>query len=198
MHLGAQQHQQKPAGRRRFGPARGSDRLPEWLHTLALVAAAIAAAFVYPLSARADAAVKRGALAPDFALQDLAGRNQRLSEFRGDVVVLTFWAGWCGECRTLLEQLDSELPAAPGETATPVLLGVSLETKPDRARAVADSLHLDFPTLVDTRQQVARLYDVSRLPLTLVLDREGIVREVSESSVFDAALLARIQELSRP
>jgi peroxiredoxin len=196
MHLGAQQHQQKPAGRRRLGPAR-SDRLPEWLHTLALVAAVLAAAIVYPLSARADAAVERGALAPDFALQDTTGHNQRLSEFRGDVVVLTFWAGWCGECRTLLEQIDTELPAGSGEASSPVLLGVSLEAKPERARAVADSLQLDFPTLVDTRQQVARLYDVSRLPLTLVLDREGVVREVYERGVLDAAQLARIQELSR-
>ncbi len=79
-----------------------------------------------------------------------------------------------------------------------MLLGVSLEAKPERARSVAGSMQLDFPTLVDTRQQVARLYDVSRLPLTLVLDREGVVREIYQSGVLDAAQLARIQELSRP
>jgi peroxiredoxin len=189
---------QRPAGLRRSSHFRGGDRLPEWLHTLALAAAALAAALAYPLNARADAPLQRGASAPDFALKDLDGRNQRLSEFRGDVVVLTFWAGWCGECRALLEQLDAELPAGSGEAAGPVLLGVSLEAKPERARSVAGSLQLDFPTLVDTRQQVARLYDVSRLPLTLVVDREGVVREIYQRGVLDAAQLARIQELSRP
>jgi peroxiredoxin len=191
--------QQRPAGLRRSSHFRGGDRLPEWFHILALAAAALAAVLAYPLNARADAQpVQRGASAPDFALKDLDGRNQRLSEFRGDVVVLTFWAGWCGECLELLEQLDSTLPAASGEATSPVLLGVSLEAKPERARSVAGSLQLDFPTLVDTHQQVARLYDVSRLPLTLVLDREGVVREIYRRGVLDAAQLARIQELSRP
>jgi peroxiredoxin len=189
--------QQRPAGLRRSSHFRGGDCLPEWLHTLALAAAAIAAVFAFPLGARADAAVQRGSSAPDFALKDLDGRNQRLSEFRGDVVLLTFWSGWCGDCRALLEQIDAELPAGSGDAARPVLLGVSLEAKPERARAVADSLRLDFPTLVDTRQQVARLYDVSRLPLTLVIDRDGVVREIYERGVLDAAQLARIQELSR-
>jgi peroxiredoxin len=189
--------QQRPHGLRRNSHFRGGDRLPEWLHTLALAAAALAAALAFPLNARADAPLQRGASAPDFALKDLDGRNQRLSEYRGDVVVLTFWAGWCGDCRALLEQIDAVLPQGSGESSSPVLLGVSLEAKPERARAVADSLRLDFPTLVDTRQQVARLYDVSRLPLTLVLDRDGVVREVYERGVLDAAELARIQELSR-
>ena len=189
--------QQRPAGSRRSSHFRGGDRLPEWLHTLALVAAAVAAALAFPLNARAEAPVQRGASAPDFALKDLDGRNQRLSEFRGDVVVLTFWAGWCGECRSLLEQIDAQLRPGPDEAASPVRLGVSLEAKPERARAVAESLRLDFPTLVDSRQQVARLYDVSRLPLTLLLDRDGVVREVYERGALDAAQLARIQELSR-
>jgi peroxiredoxin len=109
-------------------------------------------------------------VAPDFALKAVDGHNVRLSEYRGDPVVLHFWAGWCGPCRESVAALD----ALGLSTGTP-LLGVNLDGV-DRAAAVADSLHLKSPTLVDAQQAVARTYDVAKLPLTLLLDAEGHVR----------------------
>lgn len=163
------------------------------LETLALLAAAVAGLLAFPVLS--DARPATGGAAPDFALKATDGRNLRLSEYRGDVVVLAFWATWCGPCRDTLTQLNS-LPAATGD-ATPIVLGVNLEGDEARAASVAQSLGLDFPTLLDARQSVGRLYDVERLPLTLLLDRDGVVRGAwSQQSISGEEIARQIEELN--
>ena len=170
---------------------RARARLTALAHTVALAAAALAGALFYPLLTHAAPAT--GAQAPDFALKDLAGRNQRLSEFRGDVVVLTFWASHCGPCRMALESAGDAAAALAG---TPVTLGVSLDRDATRAASVAASLGLQYPSLLDAGQAVGRLYDVQHLPTTLLIDREGVVRRTwARDPVPTDVLLQSIREL---
>jgi peroxiredoxin len=166
-------------------------RLMARAHTTALVIAALAGALFLPLLAHS--APSAGAEAPDFALKDLSGRNQRLSEFRGDVVILTFWASYCGPCRDALQAADR---AAAAAGVTPVALGVSLDRDAARAASVAASVGAALPSLLDADQSVARSYDVRHLPLTLLIDREGVVRRAWEQQPVAAEqLIEQIMEL---
>lgn len=118
--------------------------------------------------------------APDFALRSLSGENIRLSEHLGEVVVINFWATWCGPCRQEMPALD-ELHAKY-RLAGMTLLGVNIDdsTAAERAAEMARALKVSYPVLFDDRKEVARAFDVSAMPLTVMIDREGVVRQVFE------------------
>jgi peroxiredoxin len=130
------------------------------------------------LAAHAHAAPPVGQPAPDFALRSFAGNNQRLSEHFGEVVLINFWASWSGPSRQqmpVLEKLHAKY-----QRAGLVLLGVNLDDDAERAREMAHTLRVSYAMLFDTRKDVARRYEVGTMPLTVLIDREGIVRFVAQ------------------
>ena len=119
---------------------------------------------------------KIGVAAPDFALKSSSGKNLKLSEHRGEVVMINFWATWCGPCRQelpLLNRLHEQYRKA-GFT----LLGVNIDDSPDAAQTMAKKLGVTFPVLFDTEKRVSRLYDVNAMPSTVLIDRDGKVRYI--------------------
>jgi peroxiredoxin len=117
-----------------------------------------------------------GQPAPDFALKSSTGENLRLSEYRGDVVMINFWATWCGPCRQempLLDELYSRY-----ERVGFNLLGVNIDDDSNRAMAMIQELGVNFPVLFDARKEVSKMYDVSAMPVTVIVDRQGTVRYV--------------------
>jgi peroxiredoxin len=130
-----------------------------------------------PILASAQSALV-GKAAPDFALRSLRGENIRLSEHSGEVVVVNFWATWCGPCRQEMPQLDELY--AKYRRAGLVLLGVSLDHQKDRATEMAQTLKVAYPVLFDEQRNVSRSYGVDDLPVTLLIDRQGVVRFVSQ------------------
>jgi peroxiredoxin len=119
-----------------------------------------------------------GANAPDFALKSMSGENLRLSEYRGRVVLLTFWASWCGKCRSQLEGLSSLYDRY--SSAGLELLAVSLDTRRRQVEDAMEAANVNYPVLHDVGGEVGQLYEVSSMPLVLLIDREGVVREVFE------------------
>jgi len=147
--------------------------------------------------AAAAAAHLAGAEAPDFVLKSVAGENLRLSEYRGEVVMLTFWANWCGDCRAQLERLGDMQTRY--QDAGVELLAVSLDQSPKQAQNAAAALHATYPVLHDAGGEVGRLYDVTKVPVMVLIDRGGVVREVFEGyrRGNEEQYLARVQALLR-
>ena len=117
-----------------------------------------------------------GQPAPDFALRSSLGENLRLSEYRGDVVMINFWATWCGPCRQEMPLLD-ELYTRYQRVGFN-LLGVNIDDDSSRALAMANELGVSFPVLFDADKDVSRLYAVEAMPVTVLVDREGTIRYV--------------------
>ena len=119
-----------------------------------------------------------GQPAPDFALKSSSGDNLRLSEHRGDVVMVNFWATWCGPCRQEMPLLD-ELYSRYQRVGFS-LLGVNIDDNSSKAMNMISELGVSFPVLFDSRKEVSKLYDVDAMPVTVIIDREGTVRYVHQ------------------
>lgn len=114
--------------------------------------------------------------APDFTLKSLEGTNLRLEEYRGQVVLINFWASWCGPCRQempLLERIHQRYQ----DTGFAVL-GVNVEGEASAARKITDKTKVTFPVLIDAGQKVSEEYEVEAMPSTVVVDRDGVVRYI--------------------
>ena len=138
-----------------------------------------------------------GQTAPDFALKSSTGANVRLSEYRGDVVMINFWATWCGPCRQempLLDELHSRY-----ERVGFSLLGVNIDDDSRKAMNMVSELGVNFPVLFDNRKEVSKMYQVDAMPVTLILDREGTVRHVHQGYKpgYEVKYLDQIRSLLR-
>jgi len=143
------------------------------LYVLNVVAITTALWAAVPAEARMPAV---GSPAPDFTLRSSSGKNLKLSEFRGQVVMINFWATWCAPCREELPHLNRLHQQY--RRAGFVLLGVNIDDNPKAAQAMATHVKLGFPVLFDTDKQVSKRYDVDAMPSTLIIDRDGKVQYV--------------------
>ena len=112
--------------------------------------------------------------APDFTLKSRSGENLKLSEFRGDVVLINFWASWCGPCRQEMPLLDQLY-----QRYNPVgftILGVNVEENSDQAMQLLKEVPVSFPILFDTQNKVSKLYHLVGMPSTMIVDRDGNIR----------------------
>lgn len=122
----------------------------------------------------AHANITPQAQAPDFTLKSADGRNLRLAEQRGQVVLVNFWASWCGPCRVEMPHLNKiyDKYRASGFT----LLAVNIDDDAQVGAATAARWGLKFPVLMDADKKVSRLYDLGSMPATVLIDRDGKVR----------------------
>lgn len=114
--------------------------------------------------------------APDFTLKTNDGSNLRLAEQRGEVVMINFWASWCGPCRQEMPHLN-----ALSEEFKPMgfkLLGVNVDEDMNDARQAIDRLKIEFPVLFDSENSVVEMFRVDAMPTTVIIDRDGNIRHL--------------------
>jgi peroxiredoxin len=130
------------------------------------------------LSQGAAAADKKyelvGQPAPDLVARGLSGANVRISEHRGEVVVVSFWSGSCNTCRAQLSALDRI--AKTYASAGLVVIGVNLDDNLVRAAKFARAQDVQFQLLVATPENTGRDFRVDRLPMMVFVDRAGVLR----------------------
>jgi len=133
--------------------------------------AAIAAALALSVPALAGAP---NAPAPQFSLGSRGGQDVSLAQYKGQVVMLNFWASWCGPCRQEMPLLESIYKKYNKLGFT--MLGVNVEPDSQAANAWLKDTPVSFPILYDTQSKVSKLYDVAGMPSTVIIDRAGKVR----------------------
>ena len=165
-----------------------------------MLGALLACALSLPAAGAAERAVGSvliGKPAPELVHRLFTGpsRNFRLSERRGDVVLISFWTSWCGSCRAQLERL-ARLDSTYASSGL-VVVGVSLDDDFGRATALARSVNARFRNVFDAERQLGRRFAVDDVPLTLLVDRAGVVRYAhgEQSMAEEAALLAEVRQL---
>ena len=147
---------------------------PAFFRSTRTLLACMSALLLGTAASIATAATAVGSPAPDFTLRVLDGPNLRLQEQRGKVVLVNFWATWCGPCRKEMPHLNRI--ADKYRSSGLVLLGINVDDDARNAADLAAKLGVKFPVLFDTDKKVSKLYDLNSMPSTLVIDRNGRVR----------------------
>jgi thiol-disulfide isomerase/thioredoxin len=138
-----------------------------------------------------------GQVAPNFALPDARQPDhvRQLTDYRGKVVVLNFWATWCGPCEREMPEFEAAQQALGDEVA---VVGVNFRESSDAAAGFLDRLQVTFPALIDGSGDVAEHYRVPGLPVTYFLDREGVVRHIEIGEVSPEELGQYLTEAGAP
>ena len=156
---------------------------------------ALLAAILVGYLAGANAAAPQPA--PDFTLKSLSGENLKLSELRGQVVLVNFWASWCGPCRQEMPLLDEMYQRYQKLGFT--ILGVNVEQDVAPAQAMLKENPVHFPVLFDPQSTASKLYNLNAMPTTVLVDRSGNVRYLHQGYMpgYEQTYQQQVSELLR-
>jgi peroxiredoxin len=112
--------------------------------------------------------------APAFTLASRAGQDVSLAQYKGNVVMINFWASWCGPCRQEMPLLESIYKKYNKMGFT--MIGVNVEPDSNAANDWLKATPVSFPILYDRDSKVSKLYDVAGMPSTVIIDRTGKLR----------------------
>jgi peroxiredoxin len=173
---------------------RGDGRLLEGLVTGgALVLVVLASAACGGTGTDVQIGISEGQRAPDFDLEMLDGRKVSLSDYRGQVVLLNFWATWCEPCRAEIAAMEAVLQARQGEPF--VVLGVNYQESREEVRPFVVEVGMTYPILLDATGRVMQTYRAPGLPMSVVVDWEGVIQVRHAGVLTEAQLVGYLEKL---
>jgi peroxiredoxin len=114
--------------------------------------------------------------APSFTLTTLSGQPGGLNEYKGQVVLVNFWATWCGPCQQEMPLLDQMYKKYKPAGFT--LIGVNVDKESPAVKELLARKPVSFPVLLDPANQVSKAYHVDEMPSSVIIDRKGQIRYV--------------------
>lgn len=142
----------------------------------------------------ASALLREGKPAPQFTLRTLDGsRTVSLTELRGKVVLINFWASWCPPC---VEETP-DLVAAYSQIADPnvVFVGIGMQDENAKLQTFAAEYKIPYLVVEDPEGKVGDAYGVRGMPTTVYIDRDGIVRKIVNGAVRKDAVVGEIEKI---
>jgi peroxiredoxin len=130
---------------------------------------------------------QEGQLAPDFELEDLDGNEIRLSDYRGQVVLINFWATWCGYCRAEFPEMQRAYER--NQDRGFIVLAINLQDRRQSVQAYVQEMGLTFPVLLDPLGRATGKYETRRLPTSYFVDQEGVILLKKVGPVDEAMIL---------
>ncbi len=118
--------------------------------------------------------VNQGNQARDFALESLAGAEVSLADHAGKVVLVNFWATWCPPCMAEIPELQEAYETYQDEEL--VVLGINVEEPREIVEPFVQSMGMTYPVLLDENGQVMEMYRALGLPMSLIVDRQGVIQ----------------------
>lgn len=133
--------------------------------------------------------------APEFAVQDQAGQMYRLSDFRGKVVLINFWATWCPPCIEEMPSMES-LRKEIDETQLKIL-ALSVDDSWEPVSTFLKQNSYGFGIFADFEEKVARLYGTSMIPETYIVDKQGVIlcKVIGDRDWMEPAVVAFLKKL---
>lgn len=143
--------------------------------------------------APAVAQVAVGAVAPDFTLSDLDGAQRSLSSYRGKVVMLNFWASWCGHCQSEIPALKAVYEDYRDKGFE--IVAVSVGEDPAGLKTFVQQNEMVFPVLSDPQTSIVPLYQLRSVPTSYFLDTQGVVQQVYSGAIEEDTLRGIVDQM---
>jgi peroxiredoxin len=137
--------------------------------------------------------ISQGQRAPDFSLETLEGDKVSLSDYRGQIVLLNFWATWCAPCRAEIPAIEAVLEARQGQPF--VVLGVNYQESRERVGPFAEELGMTYPILLDETGKVMQTYRAPGLPMSVLLDEQGVIQQRHPGLLTESQLQGYLADL---